>query len=248
MFFFFSKILEFFIYPLTWVLLLAFAALILKKPGLRRKMLLAAMAILLVFSDPFLLNQFAKQWDIAPRTLTGTQKYSCAIVLGGFSSELKNDTGYFNWCADRFIQALKLYETGKVSHILITGGNGSLFNTSFEEADWVRKELREFNVPDSCILTEDKSRNTLQNAAYTKMILQKSGLQPPYLLITSAFHMRRSLGIFKKEQIPVDPYPCNFMAGLGETGPGDFVPDAGTFGNWNIYTKEVVGTLVNKIR
>ena len=248
MFFFFSKILEFFIYPLSWILILVALALLVKKIPLRRRLLFAALAILVIFSNPFLLNQFADRWDIKNRPLNPAQKYSCVIVLGGFSSEVTPDSGYFNWSADRFIQALKLYTTGKVSHILITSGSGALVGPKFIEADWVKKELKTFKVPDSCVLIEDRSRNTLENAAFTKVVLQNARLQPPYVLITSGFHMRRSLGIFEKQQIQVVPFPCNFIAGTGETGVGDFVPDGGTFLGWDIYIKELLGTLVNKIR
>jgi uncharacterized SAM-binding protein YcdF (DUF218 family) len=248
MFFFLSKIFEFFIYPLSWVLILMVLALLVKKIAVRRKLFIAAFAVLVIFSNPFLLNQFAQRWDITTQTLNPAQKYSCAIVLGGFSSEMGNDSGYFNWSADRFIQALKLYTTGKVSHILVTGGNGTLLDRGFKEADWVHKELKAFKVPDSCILIEDKSRNTLENAAFTKVILARSGLKPPYVLVTSGFHMRRSLAIFGKQHIPVVPFSCNFIGRVGNITVADLVPDGGTLLGWNIYIKELIGSLVNKLR
>jgi len=248
MFFFFSKILEFFIYPLTWVLACLIGGIFVKKQPLKKRLLIFSAVLLFIFSDDFVFNQFARYWDTKPVTLKNSETYSCAIVLGGFTSESKNGDGFFNICADRFIQGLKLISTGKVSHILITGGNGSLLPDHFEESDWVKTQLKIFNVPDSCILIENRSRNTIENAAFTKPILQKAGLKPPYILVTSAFHMRRSLGIFKKENIPVIPYPCNYLAGQGNTSPGDFVPDAYVFGLWNFYVKEVVGTAVNTLR
>jgi uncharacterized SAM-binding protein YcdF (DUF218 family) len=248
MFFFFSKILEFFIYPLSWVLMLLAAALIIKNSKLKRRVLYCAIIVLIVFSNPILLNTFANCWDVKPTPLKTASPYSCAIVLGGFSSEGANGNGYFNGAADRFIQGLKLLTTGKVSHILISSGNGSLLPDSFREADWVKTQLEQFKVPDSCILIEDQSRNTIENAAFSKRILNASHLQPPYVLVTSAFHMRRSLGIFKKDSINVVPYPCNYMAGGGGLSPGNFVPDAQIFSTWNIYIKEVIGTLVNYFR
>jgi len=248
MFFFLSKILEFFIYPLSWVLILMVLALLIKKIALRRKLFTAALAVLVIFSNPFLLNQFAQRWDVTTQALNPAQKYTCAIVLGGFSSQMGNDTGYFNGSADRFIQALKLYTTGKASHILVTGGNGTLLDRGFKEADWVLKELKVFKVPDSCILIEDKSRNTLENAAFTKVVLGRSGLKPPFILVTSAFHMRRALAIFGKQHIPVVPYSCNFIGRAGHVTVGDFVPDGGVLMGWNIYIKELIGARVNKLR
>lgn len=247
MFFFFSKILEFFIYPLSWILALLIAGIVVKKQPRKKRLLIAATALLLIFSNDFLFNEFARQWDIQPVPLKDST-YSCAIVLGGFSSEGKNNEGYFNISADRFIQGLKLLTTHKVSHLLISGGNGGLLHDSFEESDWVKTQLKIFKVPDSSILIEDRSRNTIENAAFTKPMLSKAGLKPPYLLVTSGFHMRRSLGIFKKEDIEVIPYPCNYFGGQGNASPADLVPDASVFGLWNYYTKEVVGTMVNKLK
>jgi uncharacterized SAM-binding protein YcdF (DUF218 family) len=248
MFFIIAKIFEFTINPVCWVLILLILITLIKRTTIRRQLFIAAVVIIVIFSDPFLLNQVAKSWDIRQSELHPSAKYSAVIVLGGFSSEMKGKKGYFNFSADRFIEGLKLFEEGKVSHILITGGNGNLLNGGFREADWVKTQLKAFNVPDSCILIEDKSKNTLQNAAYSKIILQKSGLAGPYVLVTSSFHMRRALEIFNKAHIPVLAYPSNFIAGTNDTYISDFVPDGMTFGLWSVYIKEVSGFLVNKLR
>jgi uncharacterized SAM-binding protein YcdF (DUF218 family) len=247
MFFILSKILLFFILPFSWFLAFLVVALIVKKPHLKRRYLIISAAILFVFTNPLLLNIFAKHWDVKPVPLTAN-KYSCAIVLGGFSGETANGGGAFNGLADRFIQGLKLLSTGKVSHILITSGNGNLLASKFKEADWAKSQLRLLNVPDSLILVEDQSRNTLENAAFSKKVLAQSHLQPPYLLVTSAFHMRRALGIFNREKIPVVPYPCNYVAGNGKVTIFDFIPDPGVFNGWALYIKEVVGSVVNHFK
>jgi len=248
MFFIFSKLLEFFIYPFSWIFVLTIVALSVKKPALKKKLFIIAATVLLIFSLPFFMNQFAKAWDIKPIPLKKNNTYSCAIVLGGFSSELANGRYYFNGSADRFIQAIKLYQTGQVKRILVTGGNGSLFPDSFREADWVKTQLQEFKVPDSCILIEDQSRNTIENASFSKKKLDSAHLQPPFILITSDYHMRRSVQIFKKTKIDVIPYPCNFLTADGFVGIDDFVPDPNTLATWNIYIKEVIGTAVNHFR
>ncbi len=248
MFFFFSKVLLIFIFPFTWFLALFITALIVKKPKLRRRFLVSAVIVLLIFSNPFLFNRFAQAWNIAPQPLKKTGSYSCAIVLGGFAGEDANGDGVFNASADRFIQGLKLVVTGRASHILISGGNGNLVSSKFREADWVKTQLKLLNVPDSCILIEDQSRNTLENAAFSKKILANNHLQPPYVLLTSAFHMRRAYSIFKKEKIEVIPYSCNYIGGNANFSMGDLLPDAGTFGCWDIYIKEVVGVAVNHLK
>lgn len=248
MFFVFSKLLIVFIYPVTWIAAFLIAALIVKNGKLKRRLTVIGTVLLLIFSNPFLLNRFARLWDVPTALLRNTKPYSCAIVLGGFTSEDSNGNGFFNGTADRFIEGVKLLNTGKVSHILISSGNGNLFHDNFREADWVKTQLKLFKVPDSCILIENRSRNTLENAAFSKVVLSSRRLQPPYVLVTSAYHMRRSLDIFKKIGMNVIPYSCDFIAGGGGVSLGEFIPSADALDAWNIYIKQAVGTIVNHLR
>lgn len=247
MFFTLSKLLLIFIFPFTWIAICLITSLILRKPHVKRRFLIAAMVLLLIFTSPFLINQFAKLWDIKPVPLK-KQSYSCVIVLGGFSGVDANGEGVFNILSDRFIQSLKLVTTGKATHILVSGGNGNLFPGNFRESDWVKTQLEQLKVPDSLIVIENQSRNTLENAAFSKTILAQKHLRPPYLLVTSAFHMRRSLAIFKKQKMDVVAYPSNYIAGNGEFFITDLIPDAGPLTIWNIYIKEVVGHIVNHLK
>jgi uncharacterized SAM-binding protein YcdF (DUF218 family) len=188
-------------------------------------------------------------YDIHPVPLNKNKVYSAAIILGGFSGEDKNGNGFFNDKSDRFIQGLKLKATGQVSHIFVSGGSGNPQQDKFTEAGWVKGQLLEFNVPDSAILIEQKSRNTLENAAFTKEVLQKAHLAPPYLLVTSSWHMRRSLYIFKKAGLDVVPYPCGYISGNYKLYLADYLPfDATTLSTWNLYIKEVVGLAVTHIK
>lgn len=248
MFFLLSKLLLIFILPLTWILAFLFAGLIVTNKKLRRNFIIISAILLVAFSNPFLLNRVAAAWNVEPGALNQPEPYSCAIVLGGFSSGGRNGEGYFNGACDRFIEGLKLLKSGRVSHIFISGGNGNLIPGGFEEADWAKTQLQLLKVPDSCIVIENRSRNTIENAAFTKPILDKNHLKPPYILVTSAFHMRRSVGIFKKIGIDVIPFPCAYITGDPTFSFGDLIPDASVLSTWNTYTKEFVGTLVNHLR
>lgn len=244
MFFVLSKLLLVFIFPFTWIAVCLIISLIVRKAHVKRRFFTIAMVLLLIFTSPFLINQFAKLWDVKPAPLKN-QSYSCVIVLGGFSGVDAKGQGVFNLSADRFIQSLKLVTTGKATHILVSGGNGNLLAGGFRESDWVKTQLEQLKVTDSCIIVENRSRNTLENAAFSKSVLAQKHLQPPYILVTSAFHMRRALGIFRKQKMEVVPYPCNYMAGNGGFVITDLIPDAGPLSTWNFYVKEVAGYAVN---
>ncbi|MEZ2338892.1 YdcF family protein [Mucilaginibacter sp. RCC_168] len=213
----------------------------------KRKYLLWGIGLLYFFSNPFLINRLARAWDIAPAELEKNKTYSAAIVLGGFASDDKEGRGMFSSASDRFIQGVLLQKTGRVKYILISGGNGNLNPSAFREGAWARYQLQAAQVPDSCILIEDQSRNTLENASLTKTLLQKHGQRGPYLLVTSAFHMRRSARIFKKMGVDVIPYPCNYIAGTGDFSLSEFVPSADALNKWNTYIKEIIGLAVNYI-
>jgi uncharacterized SAM-binding protein YcdF (DUF218 family) len=243
MFFILSKILLFLIVPFFWIVLLLIAAVAARNPLKKQRLLISAFVLLVIFSVPAFLNIIVRKWDIRETRLKQPQ-YSCAIILGGYAFEDKDNQGHFSEASDRFIQGLKLKVQNKVGNILVSGGNGNLNPTSFREGTWTYQQLREFNIPDSCIMTESNSRNSFENALFSKRLLDSAHLAPPYLLVTSAFHMRRSLYTFRKMGIDVQPYSCNYFPGTDKTTLGSFIPSAGTLGGWQLYLKEMVGYII----
>ena len=69
---------------------------------------------------------------------------------------------------------------------------------------------RKLGVPESKILVETRSINTTQNARYSAEILRAQGLTQP-ILVTSAFHMKRAVLNFEKQDITVTPYPADYQ-------------------------------------
>ena len=92
--------------------------------------------------------------------------------------------------------------------ILVSGGQ--VFQESGKEALLAKRTLISLGIPESRILVEGASQNTVQNAAYTAKILKEHGLVRP-ILVTSAFHMKRSVLNYEKLGIEVVPYPTDYM-------------------------------------
>ena len=243
MFFILSKLFIYFIYPITWVIVLCIAGLIVKDERRKRRLFKASFITLIIFSNPFLFSQWARRWDFPPASLPGSAHYTCAILLGGFTGEDNHQQGYFTGGADRFIEAAELKDKGTVSHILMTGGNPGLLPTQYREADWVSLQIKNLNIPDSCIFIEHDSRNSFENAQFSKRILDSAKLPPPYLLVTSAYHMRRAYYIFRKMGVEVIPFPCNYVAGRDKTSFSSFIPSAGVLTGWEVYIKEMIGLI-----
>jgi len=248
MYFILSKVLLFILTPLFWIFTLLILSFFVKYARLKKRLFITGIIMLYLFSCPLLLNLVARAWGTSDALPKVTKTYSCAIVLGGFSSYDANENGFFNGAGDRFIEGVLLLSTGKVKHLLVTGGNGNLIQGHYREGEWVRTKLKDLRLADSSILIESKSRNTIENAEFSKAVLAKTHLQPPYLLVTSNFHMRRALMIFRNAGYNVDPYPCNFGLEISRSGIDSIIPDAGIIDGWNTYLKEMVGYVVDGLK
>ena len=243
-----SNIFSFFLSPLNWIFVLLIIAFFAKSLKVKRVCKIAALFIFIVFSNEGLLNGYAKLWQPKPRDVSMDKPYSCGIVLGGFASPDENGNGYFNTTCDRFIQIVKLYKLGKIKYILISGGNGKTTDKDFNEAIWAKNEMKIMGIPDSVILHEDKSDNTADNALNTKRLLDSAHLKPPYLLVTSAFHIPRAALIFKNAGINTIAFPCNYLEGNKKFSTGDILPQSEALEDWNYYIKETAGYLLYSIK
>jgi uncharacterized SAM-binding protein YcdF (DUF218 family) len=187
------------------------------------------------------MNWLANKWQTPRGVINASKKYSCGIVLGGFASLDADESAYFNGAADRFIQVLKLYKVGEIQHILISGGNSKAGSQAFREAAWVKNELVTMGVPDSVILIEDRSNNTLDNARNSKELLDSGHLQPPYLLITSAYHMPRATLLFNKAGVRTEQFACNYSGAKQGLSISMLLPRLSVLSDWEGYLKEAVG-------
>jgi uncharacterized SAM-binding protein YcdF (DUF218 family) len=242
MYFILSKVLLIFIQPFTWFVFLLLWAVFTKDQKKKQRVLMAACIVLYFFSNWVILNLYGRLWDYPPNT-SSHKKYSAVILLGGFVSEGNDGKGMFNNAADRYTQATRLLANHTTGHLLFTGGNSSLTPGKFREGGFVRSELLRAGFADSTLLIDSAARNTFENAANSKALLQMAGLKPPYILVTSAFHMRRAVLIYKQEGLEVVPYPSHYIVSPGFEW-SDLLPSVSAFDTWNTYLKELVGYIV----
>lgn len=243
------KILLYFFRPLTWIMLLFIVGMITKRPGLKKKCILLSFLFLLFFSNPFIIHALIASHEDNPVELK--QPAETAILLGGFVGyNNKDGRGYFNASSDRFIQTALLYKTGRVKNIIVTAGNGYLIRHSFVEADFAKAQLVTLGIPAEHIIAEGRSKNTEENALYTKKILDSLKLTGPFVMVTSAFHMPRATLAFQKAGISAVAYPCDFISKqVANNFFEDYLlPSAAALHNWDLYIKEMVGIAVYKIR
>ncbi len=216
MFFELSKILGFFAIPSNLLVVIALIGALLlltrfARAG-RRAMVAGILALAFFGFSPvgnwliLPLEERFPRWSAAPGEPTGI------IILGGSVDEgvsAVRDSVALNEAAERLTAAVALARRYPQARVVFSGGSGLLFSEMATEAEIARRFLLEQGVPADRILLEDKSRNTRENAIFSREIAKpKEGER--WLLVTSAFHMPRSIGIFRQIGFGVEAYPVDF--------------------------------------
>ncbi|AKD03866.1 YdcF family protein [Pontibacter korlensis] len=250
MFFILSKTLDFLLLPLVWVLLLLFLSLFLRSAKWRRISLISALVLLLFFSNPFFSNLAWRAWEAEPVPVSEVEEYDVAVVLTGVTSFKPDitDRVHTNKGADRFLHTLQLYRLGKVDKILITGGKGFLMDDMVPEAEQLKRILLMAGMPEEDIVVESGAVNTRENAQFAAEVLRQHPEWQKVLLVTSAFHMRRSEGCFEKAGVSFDSYPTDFYSSEPVLTPDHtVVPSAVAFEGWHHLIHEIAGYVVYKV-
>jgi uncharacterized SAM-binding protein YcdF (DUF218 family) len=249
MFFILSKVLNFLLTPIVWILALLIFGALSKKPGRKKGLLFSGIILLIFMSNPAILNFVMNGWEIPAIPYNETEKHNIGILLTGVTRPFNEpkDRVYFNKGADRVTHTVQLYKLGKINKIVVSGGSGLLNNTAGDvESENIRQVLLLCGIPDSVIILEVKSRNTYENALFSKEIL-KSYPGEKYLLITSSFHMRRSIACFEKQGLKVTPFPVDFYTEDQTFRLVYLFPSEFALMEWRILLREIFGMITYKI-
>ena len=136
-------------------------------------------------------------------------------MLGGAIDpdiSVAHDTAVIRSAPDRMIAAAALARHYPKVRIVFSGGSANLIANDAREADFATDIFEGLGVNKSRLTLERRSRNTYENAEFSKAIAApKAGER--WLLVTSAFHMPRSIGLFRKVGFAVQPYPVDWRVG-----------------------------------
>ncbi|MCH7410370.1 YdcF family protein [Belliella sp. DSM 111904] len=252
MFFILSQLLSFLVMPLSICLAFILIGYIRVRKNKGRGFLLTGIVLLLFFSNQFISNWAMNQWEPEVKPFSSLPNYEWGIVLTGVTNINKevNDRTFFNKGADRATHAIQLYKLGKIEKILITGGMGLNPQSPSAEAILLKNVMVIAGVPEEAIALEGKALNTRQNALFSKEILNQMQIptDQKHLLITSAFHMRRSKGCFDKVEINTDTFPVDYYGHSSKYDlPTLLYPDPYAIFKWQKLFNEWVGLTVYKI-
>jgi uncharacterized SAM-binding protein YcdF (DUF218 family) len=156
------------------------------------------------------LEQRFPPWDASRGSPDGI------VVLGGaIDPDLSAARGeaVFLRAADRIIAAAALARRYPNARIVYAGGNASLIaNRPAMEADYAASAFESLGIARQRVTMERRSRNTQENAEFAKAMADpKDGER--WLLVTSAFHMPRAIGLFRKAGFVVEPCPVDWRVG-----------------------------------
>ena len=265
LFFVFSKLVQFCIEPLNWVIVFVTLSLLflgLRKPHLCKRFLLFALVDLLLVgwlptSEVFLrtLEDVIPKIQLAQMSETD---FGGIIILGGAieGGEIALDRGEISIgsAAERVTKAFELIRKYPDLPFIFTGFSGRLSPVGMSEADAFKQLVAEQGLPDKNAHYENQSRNTYENVILMKPMISELGARSakeadappkPWLLITSASHMYRSVKIFQKQGIAVIPVPVDYQTGNRlHWGSFDLMEGAK---QWNKLLHETVGLLAYRI-
>lgn len=234
--------------PLFWIFALFIYSFFSKH---RSKIQFFALLLLYFCSNAFIVDEIGRWWEKYPIPQLN-QTYEIGIVLGGIGKIDPTEKRIeFTNSADRLLKALELYKSGKIKKILITGGSGSVLHPEDKESIYIYQYLKNVQVPDSDIIIENESKNTYENAVFSKRLLDSLHVPTKNIvLITSAYHLRRSVAIFEKQGFQsIIPYPAERTS-----GPRKFeldhclLPHPDAMSTLYKYIHEWIGLIVYKLK
>jgi uncharacterized SAM-binding protein YcdF (DUF218 family) len=250
MFFTLSKVLGFFASPSNLVIALGLLGILLMATRRARvgRFLAAAslMALAVLGLSPLgnaliiPLEQRFPPWDDSRGPPDGI------VVLGGGItpdvSAARNEVA-LNEAAERVTATVALARRYPEARIVYSGGSGALIFREGSEAAFAVRLFESLGIQPARIIAEEQSRDTVENAVFSLLLaMPKPGER--WLLVTSAYHMPRAMGVFRRAGFPVEAYPVDWRT----RGPQDALRPFRTLGGGleraDTAVREWVGLLV----
>ena len=236
MFFWLSKLLWFLIHPMNLLFIsicVISVFMALKWYRAAKRVTYALLAACLVLATVPIGNSVVQaledRFQINPKL---PERIDGILVLGGIiNAPLTRARGVpaMGGGIERISELKVLLEHSPEAKIVFTGGSGDPFNQGLKEAHVAPKVFKRFEINPARVVFEDRSRNTHENAIFTYEELQPKKNEN-WILVTSAFHMPRSVGAFRKAGWNVIPYPVDYQTMGGELFEFGFDFKGGVYG------------------
>ncbi len=256
MYFFLSKILAPFINFTNLILFICIFSYFLKKLFFKnffKNVNYFGIFILIVFSFFPIGNKLVNTLEKKYITSVLPDNYDYIVVLGGSEETSKTfitNKLNLNSASERLIASVKLANKKKNSKIIFLGGGGFLKNHNLDEAEVAKIFFKDINFDLKRVVFINNTRNTIENLKELKKLNLQT--ENSSILITSAFHMKRSLLISKKLDLNLIPYAVDFRA-LADSDSKSLLnyyqgfSIVGNLQSINLFFKELLGIYAVKI-
>jgi len=247
MLFYLSKLAFWIFMPISWLILIILYVLFSKHEKRKKAALWLVLGLLLVLTNPWLSNKAMHAYEYPICNIDTLKEADLAVVLTGVTQRI--DVGdnrvFFSKGADRVTHAVELYKRQKIKKILISGGSGSLNSSKTEkkECEQMALAMMQMGVDKTDLILEDKSRNTYENALFSKPLVDSISPNQTCVLITSAFHLPRAIKCFEKNGLKVRPLAVDFHSKDCPASLTDFVPSENALSTWGILIHEWIGRI-----
>lgn len=252
---FLNKFLPYFFFPLTWSLLLLVLAIWMlqrQRTGAAMLSILLAIGCLWIFStarvSQVLMESLENQSP--PRVASEVPAADAIILLGGamLHPVPPRPQAEMNDAGDRVTFAAALYHAGKAPYIIISGGQVFPQDGLLTEADYHIELFEALGVPRDHLILETQARNTSENASYIAALGEEKGFQK-MILVTSAFHMPRSLYLFEPFDLDLIAAPTDYRAPVhGQPEVLLWLPDADALADSQLALREWMGIAFYRLR
>lgn len=258
MFFFLSKLLDVLLSPYTWGLTLVAFAVPWRRPrrrsAWRRERLagLLGVSLLFVFAlEPVSNGLLYRLEHATTSTYRPDVTYDAVILLGGVGdARVTAETGQpaYNDNVERLVVTHRLLAAGHARFAIVSGAPEAAELAEYGEARVLGRQIVDWGVEPARVILEEEARNTHENAVYTQRIARERGFDE-VLVVTSAFHMRRSIECFEAIGMKVDTLAVDYRAHGGRaSGARSWLPRAGLLGDSARTLREMAGLYIYRLR
>lgn len=220
MFFVLSKTLGVLLLPTNFLIVLALVGALLSLTRFARagrRLMITAIALLAVaaFSPLGNLLLYPLESRFPAWSAAQSAPPDGIVVLGGPIDpdlSLAHGVPVIRTAPDRVVAAAVLARKYPNARIVYSGGSSSLISNEAREADYAATLFESLGVDKARLIMDRASRNTYENAQFSRQLAAPK-VGERWLLVTSAYHMPRSVGLFRKAGFAVEPYPVDWHVG-----------------------------------
>ena len=238
--------------PLTWVVILLLLSLVSwHRQTIGRTLVCSATALLLLLGwqplPDLLIRQLEAQYTEIPLQ-ADLQQYVGMVILGGSTEDSFVATAHsqplLNEAAERMTAPLAMLRKNPHLWMVYTGGGAMPGPRVIKEAQLAKSFYDSMGLPTGRVVYESASRTTYENATLSAKLPGVDTTQP-WLLVTSAWHMPRSMATFAKAGWNVTAYPVDYRTGAS-TPWTEYSLGSGVR-KWQLALHELMGLLAYRL-